>query len=333
MPTMSDVARHAGVSGSTVSHVMNGTRNVSPETRARVEAAIVEIGYRQNTVARALAAGKTQTIGLSISALTNPYFGSLVHSIEKRVSASGYVLVLGDSHDDGLMEARVVQSLLERRVDGLIVAPAVGAERSTIPQILESGTPLVVIDRNVDVDCDQVTPENVESAYALTSHLIELGHTAIAVVTGLAGLGSTSERYSGYVRALADNGIKLDHRFVLPGSSKTDVAESVVRRAFSRANHPSAVVVMNNAMTIGTLKALQGLGLRIPKDVALVCYDDFEWANLFEPRLTAVAQNVGPMGEQAVELLLARISGMSDRSRQIRIATTFEHRNSCGCVD
>lgn len=329
---MDDVARRAGVSGSTVSHVMNGTRHVSPETRAKVEAAIQEIGYSQNTVARALAAGKTQTIGLSISALTNPYFGSLVHSIEERVSEAGYVLVLGDSHDDAVMETRVVRSLLERRVDGLIVAPAAGAERNIFSQILAAGTPLVFIDRNVDVDCDQVTPENVESAYALTKHLIELGHLKIAVVTGLPGLGSTSERYAGYARALAESDIKLDPSLVLCGASKTEVAEDVVRQAFSRVKRPSALVVMNNAMTIGALKALRDLRLRIPSDVAFVCYDDFEWSNLFEPRLTAVAQDVGLMGALSVEMLLARVSGKDGPSQRLRIPTTFQHRTSCGCV-
>lgn len=332
MSTMDDVARRAGVSGSTVSHVMNGTRNVSPETRAKVEAAIQEIGYSQNTVARSLAAGKTQTIGLSISALTNPYFGSLVHSIEKRVAKAGYVLVLGDSHDDAVMEMRVIRSFLERRVDGLIVAPAVGAENNAIPLIQEAGTPFVLIDRYLDVDCDQVSPENAKAAYALTQHLLELGHRQIAVVTGLPGIGSTSERYAGYTRALAESGIRLDDSLVLCGASKTEIAEDVVKQAFSRVERPSALVVMNNAMTIGALKALRDLRLRIPSDVAFVCYDDFEWANLFEPRLTAIAQDVELMGARSVELLLARVSGAAGPSQQLRIPTTLQHRSSCGCV-
>jgi len=331
MSTMDDVARRAGVSGSTVSHVMNGTRRVSPETRAKVETAIEEIGYRQNTVARALAAGKTETIGLSISALTNPYFGSLVHSIEERVSAAGYVLVLGDSHDNAEMEGRVVRSLLERQVDGLIIAAAVGAEHN-IPQVLHSGTPLVLIDRNVDVDCDQVTPENEEPAYALTKHLIELGHRRIAAVTGLQGLRSSSERYAGYARALVEAGISIDDSLVLCGASKSEIAEDAVSQAFSRPERPSALVVMNNAMTIGALRALRDLRLRIPSDVAFVCYDDFEWSNLFEPGLTAVAQDVELMGAQAVELLLARIAGGAGPGQLLRIPTSFQHRSSCGCV-
>lgn len=332
MVTMDDVARYAGVSGSTVSHVLNGTRRVSPKTQARVEAAISELSYRHNTLARALAAGKTYTIGLSISALTNPHFGPLVHAIEKRVTAAGYMLVVGDSHDEGVMEQRVVDSLLNRRVDGIIVAPAVGSETITIPLILATGTPLVLIDRNADADCDQVTPENVDSAYTLTKHLIELGHERIAVVTGLPGLASTQERYAGYAKALAEHGIELDNQLVLNGGSKKEIAQEVVARLFSQARHPSALVVMNNAMTIGALKALQSLSLRIPTDVAFVSYDDFEWSGLFEPKLTAVAQNVESMGEQAVDLLLARVNGDESPSQRRVVQTTFHHRNSCGCA-
>lgn len=127
---MDDVARLAGVSTSTVSHVLNGTRKVNAETRLRVEEAIEQTGYRRNVVARALAAGRTNTVGLSISALTNPYFGSLVHAVERALSDAGYVLIVGDSHDEAESEKRVVDSLLGRKVDGMIVAPAAGSERA-----------------------------------------------------------------------------------------------------------------------------------------------------------------------------------------------------------
>jgi LacI family transcriptional regulator len=154
MTTMGDVARLAGVSASTVSHVLNGTRKVDASTRSRVEAAIEQTGYRRNVVARALAAGRTHTVGLSISALTNPYFGNLVHAVECALSAAGYVLIVGDSHDDLHSERRVTDSLLDRKVDGLIVAPAAGSERTTLPAVVASRTPLVLIDRGVELDCD-----------------------------------------------------------------------------------------------------------------------------------------------------------------------------------
>ncbi len=331
MTTMGDVARIAGVSASTVSHVLNGTRNVNAATRLRVEAAIEEVGYRRNGVARSLAAGRTHTVGLSISALTNPYFGSLVHAVERALSDAGYVLIVGDSHDEVASEQRVTGSLLDRQVDGMIVAPAAGSEHTTLPEITRTGTPLVLIDRGVDVGCDRVVPENFASAKTLTEHLLDLGHRRVAVVRGLAGITSTIERFDGYCAALSGRGITVDPALVIDGESSTDVAERQVHALMSRADRPTALVSLNNAMTIGTLKAVRGLGLSIPGDVAFCCYDDFEWSDLFEPRLTAAAQDVETIGVKAVELLLRRIHGDDDAAQHIRVPTTFHHRNSCGC--
>ncbi|NKX52087.1 LacI family transcriptional regulator, partial [Arthrobacter deserti] len=143
MATMADVARVAGVAGPTVSHVLNGTRHASEATRSKVLRAVDETGYRYNSLARSLAVSKTRTIGLSISVLTNPYFGSLVNAIVQRARDEGYTLVLGDSHDDAGDELRVVNSLLDRRVDGHIVAPSPGAQDSTLPVIARAGTPVV----------------------------------------------------------------------------------------------------------------------------------------------------------------------------------------------
>lgn len=332
MTTMGDVARLAGVSASTVSHVLNDTRRVDSATRARVEEAIAKTGYRRNVVARSLAAGRTHTVGLSISALTNPYFGSLVHAVERALSDNGYVLIVGDSHDDATSERRVTDSLLDRKVDGMIVAPAAGSERATLPGIIRTRTPLVLIDRSVDIGCDQVGPENVSSARSLTEHLLDLGHRRIAVVRGLAGISSTTERFDGYAAALADRGIAVDPALVVDGDSNTDVAERAVRALMSVDDRPTALVSLNNSMTIGALKAVRSLGLSIPDDLAFVCYDDFEWSDLFEPKLTAAGQDVDTIGATAVDLLLRRIQGDDAEPQRIHVPTTFHHRNSCGCT-
>lgn len=331
---MGDVARAAGVSVSTVSHVVNGTRPVSDAARAAVLAAIDEVGYRHNTVARALAMSSTRTIGLAISALRNPYFGDLVHAIETHLATDGYTLVLGDNHDDAEHELRVVGQLLDRRVDGLILAPAAGAEHGSLPLVLRSTTPLVLIDRYADVECDQIAPENVEPARRLTEHLADLGHRRVAVVAGLGGLHSTVERLSGWTAAVEARGLDRDPALVVHGASNQVGAHDGVLQLFSRPDRPSAVVVLNNAMTIGTLRALRELGLVVPDDVALVCYDDFEWADLFSPRLTAMAQDVERMGAQAVELLRTRMAtrSLADLpARRERVAPAFRHRTSCGC--
>lgn len=333
MATMDDVARMAGVSGSTVSHVLNGTRNVSLATRERVEAAIAEMGYRHNILARALAAGRTQTIGLAISALTNPYFGPLVHAIERRITQAGYMLYVTDTHDDPAMERRLTDSLLARRVDGMVLAPAPHQEDGGVRRILEAGTPLVLVDRTLDVACDQVTTENTNSAFRLTDHLLALGHTRVAVLAGLQGLSSSEERLAGYRLAMSSRGLTVTPDLVLDGASNQAVAEEAVRSRFARPDdRPTALVTLNNAMTIGALRALSAMRLAVPHDVALATFDDFEWSDLVEPRLTAVGQDVEEMGRQAVELLLRRIGGDTGEPERRLVPTTFHHRTSCGCV-
>lgn len=333
MATMADVARLAGVAGSTVSHVLNGTRHVSEETRNRVLDAIAATGYRSNLLARSLAVSRSRTIGIAISVLTNPYFGSLVNAIEERSRAAGYTLVLGDSHDDASNELRVINSLLDRRVDGLILAPSVAAEKSALPAITEAGTPVVLIDRFADIECDQVAPENIEPVRRLTTHLLEMGHTRIGAVTGLTGLHSTIERTCGFEQAFTSRQMRADAALIVSGGSRSESARVAVHHLFARQQQPTALVVLNNAMTIGTMRALRELNLRVPDDVALVCYDDFEWADLFEPRLTAVAQDVSTMGATALDLLLKRMDGDDSPAQRLQIPATLNHRNSCGCTE
>lgn len=331
--TMSDVAREAGVSVSTVSHVLNDTRPVSPATRNRVLAAMAATGFRRNVLASALVTSRTHTIGLSISALRNPYFANLVHSIEARATSRGFSLLMGDSHDDPELEARLIGSLLDRRVDGVIIAPAPGGEHTTLPRILDEGKPLVLIDRHADVDCDQVAPDNIEPAKTISAHLLDLGHTSIAAVTGLPGIQSTTERIAGFHAAVDAAGPGVD-AVLLPGNSTIQDAHREVTRAFRHAtSRPTALVTLNNAMTVGAMRALKELRLSVPRDVALACYDDFEWADLFEPRLTAIEQDVRSMGLTAVDLLIDRINGGRYPRKMLRTETIYHHRNSCGCPD
>lgn len=331
MVTIAGVAQRAGVSTTTVSHVINGTRRVNPETRARVEQAIAELGYRRNHAARTLAGGSSRTIGLVISGLTNTYFGPLLHAIERRVSEAGYVLVLGDSHDEAEMEERVVGSLLDRSVDGLIVAPSAGFTQGPAEQIARSEKPLVLIDRRLDLACDQLVPEDYESVRTLTEHLIEHGHRRIAAVAGLHGLSSSNRRVEGYRAALEAHGIEPEPRLLVPGGSNTEIARDAVSSMLNDPEPPTALLSLNNAMTIGALRAIQETGLSIPSDIAIAAYDDFEWSDLFQPGLTAIAQDVARMGREAVDLLINRIQGDNGPFEHRVIDTTFHRRTSCGC--
>jgi LacI family transcriptional regulator len=333
MGTMADVAKAAGVSVSTVSHVLNETRPVNADTRQRVLDAVAATDYRRNALATALVTSRTHSIGVGISAVQNPYFANLVHAIEKRASAHGYTLMMGDSRDDADLESGLFESFLDRRVDGLILAPAPGAESVSLPRVVASGTPFVLVDRHIpDLHCDQLAPENVGPVKTITRHLIDLGHQRIAVMAGSPGLQSSTERLEGYLLAMESAGLKPDPSLRGQGNSNQDDAYAETIRIFGcEESRPTGVVVLNNAMTIGTLRGLKSLTLRVPDDVALVCYDDFEWADLFEPQLTAIEQDIESMGSRAFDFLLNRIEGSTAAPEIVRIATKYRHRNSCGC--
>lgn len=333
MVTMGDVARLAGVSQSTVSHVLNDTRTVSDASRAAVLRAIADTGYRQNALARSLATSRTMTLGLASTPVSNPYFGDLVQSVERSARAAGYSLLLGDTHDDPDQEQQVVQHLADRRVDGVLLAPSAGAAEGALPFLRAAGLPTVLVDRFAHAELDQVAPENENATSMLTEHLADLGHHRITMVSGLAGLHSSTERLAGYRRVMRRRGLDDDPALVVEGRSSVATAEQAVLDHFAAGHRPSAMVIGNNAMTIGAMKALRRLGVRIPEDVALVCYDDFEWADLFEPRLTAIAQDVQAMGTRAVSMMVDRINDPDLPFRQERIPPRYQHRTSCGCTD
>ena len=356
---MLDVARIAGVSTSTVSHVLNGTRTVGPATEQQVRDAIAQLGYRPNIVARALATSRTMNIGLCLPITANPTFVVLVDVIERKLTAAGYHLMLHDTRDDIAVQARIVRQLLDLRADGIILAPSPDTalsdsalsdsvlsdsaltsalsdsagrpDASGIRTAIDAHTPLVLIDRFAAADCDQVASDGVEPMRALTAHLAANGHRRIAVVAGLTGIDTSVERLQGYREAVATHGLDIDPALVIHGESDLEMTRAGVTALFSRPDRPTALVTTNNVMTLGSMRAFVDLGLRVPDDVALVCFDDFEWTDLFTPRLTAVAQDLATMGERAVQLVLRRIADPAVDTRRLRVAPEFHHRDSCGC--
>jgi LacI family transcriptional regulator len=314
-----------------VSHVLNRTRYVSDQTRSRVEAAIRETGYRHNSLASALAAGRTRTIGICVPILGNPYVADLLTAVESAAGAEGYTLMIAESADGPEAEGHAVDMFLQRRVDGMIMTPGVESPDTTIPVVLAAGTPLILIDSRVDdADCDQVCAENFESTRRLTAHLLDHGYRELVVVKGTPGVGSTDERFAGFAAALRDRGMSPDRARSVTGYGDADTTTIALRWLFDSGPRPEAVVTLNSAMTIGAMRALRLLGLRVPEDVALVSFDDFEWADLFHPRLTAIAQDVRAIGRRAVDLLFSRIADPELPARDVSIPTTLNIRDSCG---
>lgn len=329
---MADVAAAAGVSITTVSHVLNGTRPVSAELRQKVLSAVEATGYSPNFVARSLATQNTKLIGVSMSFLSNPFFGPLVASIEERAREQGFTLLLTDSHEDARQESLQVQIMLDRRVDGVILAPASAQPEAGLNLLARNHVPTVLIDRFTDGRFDEIGVENVEPTARLVAHLAEHGHTRIGFVSGLSGLSTTSERLEGYRLGMRRAGLRFERRLVHSGASGIEPAREAVKALMREPNPPTAVLPANNAMTVGVLRGLRDLGASVPEDVAIASFDDIAWADLMNPALTAMAQPITEIGDKAVKRLLRRIGGYTGPPKRIVLHAKFQRRQSCGCA-
>ena len=329
MVTMDDVASRAGVSTSTVSHVLNGTRKVSPATVQAVQRAIQALGYIPNTLARSLARSSTNTLGVAISALSNHYFSETVHAIETECAKHGYMMLFVDTHDDPEQELRVVTALHHRRVDGIVLAPSNGSMALAYLQANE--IPAVLVDRMMSEHFDQVGVENAQPTQALIEHLIAHGHRRIGFIAGRAGFSTTDERVAGYRAALQAAGLVFDPQLLVDGGSNTEPARLATVQLLGLAAPPTAIMAGNNLMTLGAMQALREAQIEVPGQMALVGFDDFDWADLFVPRLSLIAQPVKALGARAVELLLQRMAAPGAPPQSVRLAPTLQLRNSCGC--
>ncbi|MGN6611280.1 MAG: LacI family DNA-binding transcriptional regulator [Angustibacter sp.] len=327
MTTMHDVAKAAGVSQSTVSHVLNGTRAIAPRTEAAVRKAIEETGYVHDDIARSLRSRRTNTIGVATSAISNIYFAEVVSAVERAATALNRIVMLVDTHDEPEREYEAVRTFVARRVDGIVLAPSAEPGR-TLDLLHRRTVPTVLLDRFLDVEnaCDMVGVSNVEPTAQLVDLLAEAGHTRIGFVAGLRGLATSEERLDGFRQGLARNGLTAGT--VVDGGSSGSQARAVTVELLGRRDRPTALVSGNNAMTLGVLQAIGDAGLTVPGDISLVCFDDLPWADLLSPRLTVAAQPLAEIGQRAMQMLHERIENPGLPQRVVRLDPTIHRRES-----
>ncbi|HAF71011.1 MAG: LacI family transcriptional regulator [Acetothermia bacterium 64_32] len=330
MATIRDVAERAGVSVATVSHVINGTRKVAPETAERVRRAMEELDYHPNAVAQSLRTRKTHVIGVVVSDITNPFFATLVRGAEDAALEAGYSIVVCNSDETPEKENRYVQVLRRRRVDGMLLAPVGGGENPAIRKLARQGVPFVFVDRRAPgVEADAVLSDNVGGAYLATRHLIERGHRRIGIVLGIPGATTTEERFAGYRKALEEVGVPLSEELVVYGGYRVEGGREAAARLLALEPPPTAIFSTNNLMTVGVLQELFARGVRIPDQVAVMGFDDLEWAEIASPPLTAVAQRPHEIGHCAVRLLLERLGREEPLSpREERVPVDLKVRGS-----
>lgn len=327
MATIKDVARHAKVSVTTVSHVVNKTRFVSEEGRARVEQAIRELGYVPSAVARSLQRSATHTLGMLIPNSSNPYFAEIVRGIEDRCFGAGYNLLLCNTDDEPRRQGMVLQVLAERRVDGLIVVSS--GEDPALPELLGGlRIPTVMVDREIDtLPCDLVETAHIQGALLAVQHLATLGHRRIACIGGPAGVATAEQRAEGWRMALA--GLGLPGAGLLQLGDFTSEGGYAAMHAILRLTpRPSAVFVANDLMAIGALCAAHECGVAVPDELSLVGFDDIDLARFACPPLTTVAQPKHRIASMAVDMLLERIEGRRQDARKVVLQPELRVRAS-----
>ncbi|MBM2618270.1 LacI family DNA-binding transcriptional regulator [Actinoplanes sp. LDG1-06] len=326
---MSSVAEAAGVSLTTVSHVLNRTRHVRAETRARVLEAAEALGYYDMRVARAR---ETKlTIGVVLPAMSSPYFGELIDSIDAEAARAGATLLLSASGESPAKEASAVRALLDRNVDAMIVVPTAGWRDRTRPLLRDARVATVLADRLEDRGFDQVGSENTLATRRLIEHLITAGHDRIGMITGLTGLSTSRERETGFRLAHEGAGLDVDPALIWDGRSTVRGGYAAAEEMLRGPNPPSAVFCGNNNMTMGLLGAIRRERVRVPSDLAVVAFDDLEWADIVSPSVTSIAQPFHAMGSRAVQMALQRLGDQRREPRTIRLPASIEHRESCGC--
>lgn len=328
--TIRDVAKKAGVSASTVSRVMREAPNVRRKTKRRVLRVARKMGYSRDGSARAMVKKRTKTIGVSISDISNPFYPPLARGIENTINKFGYSIILCNTDENSSKEEQYLKVLLEKRVDGLIVSPT-----STRVPFLHSfqkrNIPIVCIDRYLEnMEVDTVTVDNIHGASIAVKHLIKLGHKRIGIIAGSKMATTSQDRLKGYQNALNQYGIKEDRSLITEGNLTIEGSIKAVESLFELKSPPTAVFSSNNLMSMGVYIALKRLGKKIPEDVAVVGFDDLEWAEALDPPLTAISQPAYTIGATAGQLLIQRLLNEGPRDRQsIVLKTNLVVRQSC----
>ena len=306
MTTLYDVARLAGVSTMTVSRVVNGSGYTSPAVKASVDRAIADLGYMPNVLARQLRSSRTQTLALVVTDIANPFFTTIARGVEDAAHAQGYAVMFCNTDESVDEELDYVRVLIGRRVDGVLLVPATDSSKS-LELLRKHNLPVVVLDRRLrSAEVDEVRADSEGGAYIAVRHLIELGHRQIAVLAGPEAVSTSSDRVSGYKRALAEAGIDAGPQQILFGEYTEASGQAMTERILSAPERPTAIFAGNNFIAFGAIQALRESGLEIPDDMSIVVFDDLPQGWIL-PFLTVIAQPAYEIGKRAAEMMLERL--------------------------
>ncbi|MBV8872662.1 MAG: ribose operon transcriptional repressor RbsR [Metakosakonia sp.] len=329
MATMKDVARMAGVSTSTVSHVINKDRFVSEAIREKVESAIKALNYAPSALARSLKINQTRTIGMLITASTNPFYSELVRGVERSCFERGYSLVLCNTEGDEQRMNSNLETLMQKRVDGLLLLCTETHQPSR--EILQRypSVPTVMMDwAPFDGDSDLIQDNSLLGGDMATQYLINKGHTHIACIAGPLDKTPARLRLEGYRDAMARAGLTIHDGDEIIGNFEFSGGLEAMQMLLALETRPQAVFICNDAMAVGAYLALYQAGLRVPQDIAIVGYDDIELAQYMTPPLTTIHQPKDELGELAIDVLIHRISDPTQQQQRLQLTPVLMERGS-----
>jgi LacI family transcriptional regulator len=306
-PTIEDVAKLANVSIATVSRVINNQGGVRKVTEERILNAINELGYIRSAVARSMKRKETNTIGIIVPDIKNPFFPLVVSGIEQKAREKGYYTFLSSTNESPIVEEEIVKILIERGVDGVIITTA-NESGNHIKLLQDQGIPIVAVDRAIkQFDVDTVLVDNINGSYQAVRHLILQGHKRVAIICGPQHTTPGYERFLGYKKALEEYNIPIDDRLIFLGDFMENSGYMAAQELYSIEEKPTAIFSSNNLMTIGCVKALQDLDWKLGEEVSFIGFDDVDIATFIKPKLSVVSRPMNTLGEIAFQLLYERI--------------------------
>ncbi|MDX9713025.1 MAG: LacI family DNA-binding transcriptional regulator [Ignavibacteriaceae bacterium] len=328
---MKDIAKKTGVSISTVSRVLHDDSKkykISDETTARIKSVAKDLGYRVNALARGLRQQKTSEIGIVVPDISNPFFSEVVKNLATELRKKGYNFIVYDSDEDLNIEISGIKSLLEKRVDGFIIAP-VGQDYNHINRIKDLEIPIVLVDRCFDdLNVDSVSVDNVKGSLLAINYLIKEGHSRIAFIQGLSETYANETRLQGYKIALQKAGITIDDQLIVGDDFRAFNGYLKTKSLLGLSVPPTAIFTAGDLIALGTLEACRESNIRIPQDLSLITFDDPVFAPYLSPALSAIEQPILKIAEMAVAMLYNRIKNPGDECRRILLEPKLNIRNS-----
>ncbi|MFN2167762.1 MAG: LacI family DNA-binding transcriptional regulator [Anaerolineae bacterium] len=329
-PTIKDVAAQAGVSRQTVSRVINDKGEVSDATRARVLAAIEELGYQPNAVARSMVAGRTHTLGCVSPNLIDYTLANIIEGAQAEARRQGYFVLTGSAPQEDDVQA-LLQEMIHRRVDGLLVLnPYADGRYRHFLSLADRGTPVVYLNNTPRQEpISSVRCNDFEGGYRAARHLLELGHTRIATIVGPENEECTADRLEGYRQALSEVGLDVDPRLRADGDWSATSGYRAGQELLAAAPDFTGIVSQNDQMAVGAIRALREAGRAVPEAVSIIGFDDIPLASYFDPPLTTFRQPMQESGRRAIQLLIGQIEDPTRRPEQVLLHARLVERSSC----